>query len=178
MIIGLFKKTESGERMVDRFDTIDEANEYVKEATEDEGSVFDYFIKEMKEEDIRGKVKSYEDACSVLGQKPMDEEAMKAVGFREDEIARRKLETIAEALNEGWKPDWNDLEQAKYRPWFYIEKDYYGASAGLTSAFTNNAPSTASTNLGSRLCYRTATLAKYAAQTFTHLYEEILVTNW
>ena len=164
--------------MIDRFDTIDEANEYVKEATEDEGSVFDYFIKEMIEEDIRAMVKSYEDACSVLGQKPMDEEAMKTAGFREDEIARRKLETIAEALNEGWKPDWNDMNQAKYRPWFYIEKRPSGANAGLASAHTTYAPSSAYTNVGSRLCYRTATLAVYAAQTFTHLYEEILVTNW
>ena len=164
--------------MIDRFDTIDEANEYVKEATEDEGSVFDYFIKEMKEEDIRGKVKSYEDACRVLEQKPMDEEAMKTVGFREDEIARRKLETIAEALNEGWKPDWKDMTQEKYRPWFYIEKKSSGASAGLAYAFTSRTPSSAYANIGSRLCYRTHTLAVYAAQTFTHLYEEILVTNW
>lgn len=164
--------------MIDRFDTIDEANEYVKEATEDEGSVFDYFIKEMKEEDIRDEVKSYEDACSVLGQKPMDEEAMKSVGFREDEIARRKLETIAEALNEGWKPDWNDTNQAKYRPWFFIEKKSRGAHAGLAYAYTSKTPSSAYSIVGSRLCYRTATLAKYAAQTFTHLYEEILVTNW
>lgn len=164
--------------MIDRFDTIDEANEYVKEATEDEGSVFDYFIKEMKEEDIRDEVKSYEDACRVLGQKPMDEEAMKTVGFRKDEIARRKLETIAEALNEGWKPDWNDMTQAKYRPWFYIHEKSYGAYAGLACASTDNTPSSASAYVGSRLCYRTHTLAVYAAQTFTHLYEEILVTNW
>ena len=31
-----------------------------------------------------------------------------------DEIARRKLETIAAALNEGWKPDWNNTDQYKY----------------------------------------------------------------
>ena len=36
-------------------------------------------------------------------------EAFKACGFRPDEIARRKLETITEALNEGWRPETTSL---------------------------------------------------------------------
>ena len=43
-----------------------------------------------------------------------------ACGFRPDEIARRKLETITEALNEGWRPDWNNTNEYKYFPWFRI----------------------------------------------------------
>lgn len=177
MIIALFKKKESGDEMIDRFDTVDEASEYVREVTEDEDSVFDFYIEEINE-DMRDKVKSYEDACSVLGKKPMNEEVMKALGFREDEIARRKLETIAEALNDGWKPDWNDMSQNKYRPWYRIQRRTNGARAGLAYAAANYTPSLAYANIGSRICFRTRALADYAADTFTHLYEEILVTNW
>lgn len=136
----------------------------------------------MKQEttraDIRERVKTYEDACNVLGVRPMDEEAMKAAGFREDEIPRRKLETIAEALNKGWKPDWNDSSQDKYGAWFWIEPKPDGASAGLAYADTYNAPSDTGAHIGSRLCYRTRELAEYAASTFTRLYEQVLVTNW
>lgn len=128
--------------------------------------------------DIRERVKTYEDACRVLGVRPMDEEAMRAAGFREDEIARRKLETVAEALNEGWKPDWNDEQQDKYGAWFWIEPKSSGASAGLAAAYTVYAPSDTNVNIGSRLCYRTRELAEYAAGTFTRLYEQVLVTNW
>ena len=175
--IELFKKTENGEEYISRFDTVEEASEYVKD--ELEGSVFDYFTKEVEEEsDICDKVKTYEDACNVLGIQPMNEEAMKAAGFREDEITRRKLETIVEALNEGWKPNWNNKQQDKYGVWFWIEPKPNGAGAGLAYADTYSTPSYAYTDIGSRLCYKTRTLAKYAATTFTRLYEEILVKNY
>lgn len=175
--IELFKKTENGgEEYISRFDTVEEANEYVKD--ELESSVFDYFTKEVEEEsDICDKVKTYEDACNVLGIQPMNEEAMKAAGFWDDEIARRKLETIVEALNEGWKPNWNNKKQGKYGVWFWIEPKPYGAHAGLACANANSAPSSTDTLFGSRLCFRDYKRAEYAANTFTHLYEQILVTN-
>lgn len=136
----------------------------------------------MKQEtaraDIRERVKTYEDACRVLGVQPMDGQAMRAAGFREDEIARRKLETVAEALNEGWKPDWNNKQQDKYGAWFWIEPKPDGASAELAFSITSSAPSSTRTHIGSRLCYRTRELAEYAAGTFTRLYEQVLVTNW
>ncbi len=175
--IELFKRTENGEEYISRFDTVEEASEYVKD--ELDGSVFDYFTKEVEEStDICDKVKTYADACGVLGIQPMDEDAMKAAGFREDEIARRKLETIVEALNEGWKPNWNNRQQDKYGVWFWIEPKQSGADAGLACANTPDAPSSTDTGIGSRLCFKTRHAAEYAATTFTHLYEQILVTNW
>ncbi len=175
--IELFKKTENGEEYISRFDTAEEASEYVK--NELDGSVFDYFTKEVEEStDICDKVKTYADACGVLGIQPMNEDAMKAAGFREDEIARRKLETIVEVLNEGWKPNWNNKEQDKYGVWFWLNPKLNGAGAGLAYAFTHYAPSSTNTYIGSRLCFKTRRAAEYAANTFTHLYEQILVTNW
>ena len=177
--IDLYKKEDGDEKFVKRFDTVEEASDYVKDETEDEGNIFDYFMQEVEVTDITMKVKSYADACEVLGIQPMDEQQLKAAGFRQDEIARRQLETIVEALNEGWKPDWNDMNQDKYTVWFWVKPDKRGkGSAGLAFAASYSAPSLTLTHIGSRLCYHTSTLARYAAKTFTRLYEEILVTNW
>lgn len=106
---------------------------------------------------------------------------MKAQGFRPDEIARRQLETITEALNEGWKPNWADTDEYKYYPWFYIEvsevqtEGTCGATAGLSCAYTDDAASDSSANVGSRLCFHDRETARYAGRTFTDLYAQILI---
>ena len=150
---------------------------------EDSVSIFNFRVEEREYEDITNRVKSYADACKVLGIEPMDEDSMKAHGLRKDEIARRKLETITEALNEGWKPNWADTNEYKYYPWFYIEVDEKqtkdgntaGANAGLSCAHTANAASATLTHFGSRLCFHDSDTARYAGRTFTDLYEQILI---
>lgn len=137
--ICLYRKENGNENLQGRYDNVEEAQDTVKKLTEDEGngSIFDYFYKEEDYEEITDRVKTYEDACKVLGVEPINEQNAKAQGFRSDEIARRKLETIAAALNEGWKPDWNNTDQYKYYPYFYIQENAKGkGSAGLSSAAT------------------------------------------
>lgn len=137
--ICLYRKENGNENLQGRYDNVEEAQDTVKKLTEDEGngSIFDYFYKEEDYEEITDRVKTYEDACKVLGVEPINEQNAKAQGFRSDEIARRKLETIAAALNEGWKPDWNNTDQYKYYPYFYIQENAKGkGSAGLSSATT------------------------------------------
>jgi DNA-binding LacI/PurR family transcriptional regulator len=56
--------------------------------------------------DITKRIKSYNDACAVLGIELENEDVLTKLGFTKDEIAYRKLKTITEALNEGWRPDW------------------------------------------------------------------------
>jgi hypothetical protein len=166
-------------KVLGSFDNKEEAQDYVIEKAEEGEDVFSYTVSEEEVKDIRCKVKTYEDACSILGVEPINEEELKANGFREDEIARRKLEAITEALNEGWKPSWNDTEEYKYYPWFYIEPNkHYGAAAGLSCAYTSYAASAAYAYIGSRLCFKTSKLAKHAADTFTELYEKILVETF
>lgn len=138
--ICLYRKENENDslRLQGRYDGIEEAQDAVKELTESEGNgtIFDYFYKEEDYEEITDRVKTYEDACKVLGVEPINEQNAKAQGFRPDEIARRKLETIAAALNEGWKPDWNNTDQYKYYPYFYIQENAKGkGSAGLSCAF-------------------------------------------
>lgn len=176
--ICLYRKENGNENLQGRYDNVEEAQDTVKKLTEDEGngSIFDYFYKEEDYEEITDRVKTYEDACKVLGVEPINEQNAKAQGFRSDEIARRKLETIAAALNEGWKPDWNNTDQYKYYPYFYIQENAKGkGSAGLSCAFTNYAASHAYAIFGSRLCFYASRLARYASNQFTDLYEQILI---
>lgn len=89
-------------------------------------------VKMVAPKDITKRVKTYADACAVLGIEPMNETVLAKLGFTKDEIAYRKLKTIAEALNEGWRPDWANSNEYKYWPWFV----YNPASAGFSYATT------------------------------------------
>lgn len=176
--ICLYRKENGNENLQGRYDNVEEAQDTVKKLTEDEGngSIFDYFYKEEDYEEITYRVKTYEDACKVLGVEPINEQNAKAQGFRSDEIARRKLETIAAALNEGWKPDWNNTDQYKYYPYFYIQENAKGkGSAGLSDAYSINAAANTTASFGSRLCFYASRLARYAGNQFTDLYEQILI---
>lgn len=176
--ICLYRKENGNENLQGRYDNVEEAQDTVKKLTEDEGngSIFDYFYKEEDYEEITDRVKTYEDACKVLGVEPINEQNAKAQGFRSDEIARRKLETIAAALNEGWKPDWNNTDQYKYYPYFYIQENAKGkGSAGLSCADAYDAAAYAYARIGSRLCFYALRLARYAGNQFTDLYEQILI---
>lgn len=176
--ICLYRKENGNENLQGRYDNVEEAQDTVKKLTEDEGngSIFDYFYKEEDYEEITDRVKTYEDACKVLGVEPINEQNAKAQGFRSDEIARRKLETIAAALNEGWKPDWNNTDQYKYYPYFYIQENAKGkGSAGLSYAVTIDAATNTNASIGSRLCFYASRLARYASNQFTDLYEQILI---
>lgn len=175
--ICLYRKENGNENLQGRYDNVEEAQDTVKKLTEDEGngSIFDYFYKEEDYEEITDRVKTYEDACKVLGVEPINEQNAKAQGFRSDEIARRKLETIAAALNEGWKPDWNNTDQYKYYPYFYIQENAKGAYAGLSRANTDGTAANAGAYIGSRLCFYASRLARYAGNQFTDLYEQILI---
>lgn len=114
------------------------------------------------------EIKSYEDACKVLGVQPISENAVAAFPAedRKSMLAYHKLTIIARAINGGWKPDWNNRSQYKYYPVFYYE------NAGLSYAHTNRTASNASANIGSRLCFQTEAMSDYAAATFADLYTD------
>ena len=122
--------------------------------------------------------KTYEEACALIGEQPMNEKEMAKI-LRPDEIARRKLTTIAKALNgPDWEPDWHNRSQAKWRPWFWIKGLFFGGDAhsgandGLACADSFDAPSNATARIGSRLCFKTEALSDYAAETFLDLWDQ------
>lgn len=175
------KTKDAGSDIVGTFDTIEDADLAARDYIDNQAcgvTIFDMAVLPIEVTDACDNVKTYEDAYEALGVDPIDELAMAAAGFRPDEIARRKLETITAALNEGWKPDWNDKSQAKYVPWFWIEPQPGQTLAGLACAIALDAPSSTSATLGSRLCFKNARIARYAAEQFTDLYALILVENY
>ena len=46
----------------------------------------------------------------------------------------------------------------------------YGAYAGFAYAYTIYAPSAATAHVGSRLCFKSSALAKYAGEQFAEIY--------
>lgn len=87
--------------------------------------------------DTSKKITSYEDACKVLNIQPINEEVFNAFP-KEDQrsmLAYHKLTVITRALNNGWKPNWDDQNEWKYYPLFrYV-------NAGLSYAPTNDSAS-------------------------------------
>ena len=95
------------------------------------------------------KIASYEDACRVLNIQPINEEVFN-IFPKEDQrsmLAYHKLTVITRALNNGWKPNWDDQNEWKYYPLFrYV-------NAGLSYAFTSYAATYTAASIGSRLCF-------------------------
>ena len=114
------------------------------------------------------KIASYEDACRVLNIQPINEEVFN-IFPKEDQrsmLAYHKLTVITRALNNGWKPNWDDQNEWKYYPLFrYV-------NAGLSCAYTLAAAASSYADIGSRLCFPTSALAKYAAEHFADLYRD------
>ena len=124
-------------------------------------------------DNITDRLKSFEDACQVLGistnvpeVKGLPRKHQKAI------IANYKLITIAEALNEGWKPNWQDSDEYKYYPWFDMSNP-----AGVGVSNTYNTASLTYAAVGSRLCLKNRELAIYFGQTFTDLFNDSLLLN-
>ena len=114
--------------------------------------------------DVTERIKTFDDVLSELG-------IIKA-GFdlslstlESDEVAYRKLKLIAKALNEGWTPNWNDSNW-KYWPYFSL--------SGSRFSYFGYADDGSYSGVGSRLCFKTSALAKYAGETFTDIYKDFM----
>ena len=159
-----------------------------------------------KEKDTRPvteRVRTFDDACRELGDEHPFVKTYKNIllpdgNFDEDRdvIVYLRLRIITAALNEGWKPKFEEYEW-RYWPWYWLYKSRQdaeddnkgdedrvfeipeqlravlfggnaniGASAGFASSDSNADPSYTDANIGSRLCFKTRELALYAAKTF------------
>jgi hypothetical protein len=78
----------------------------------------------------------------------------------------QKLVIIIKALNEGWKPNWNDRSECKYYPWFDLESGFVLRSVSCNREISS---------VGYRLCFKSETLAKYAAAQFVDLYKDFFI---
>ena len=141
-------------------------------------------VKPVRPEDVKERVKSYEDACEELGIPVVTDWG----DMKIDEIAYAKLKTIVWALNEGWVPDWEDSDQYKYWVWFNMSDlnqwysrvvarscNYSYADGGVALAHCNYTSTNTYSNYGSRLALKSRDLAIYCGNTFASLWAEYLL---
>ena len=162
-------------------------------------------LKEEAKDDrpITERVKTFEDAVNILGNGHPFVQQYDAIVYDEvnkdnaDLIAYYKLRIITAALNEGWEPQFTE-DEYRYFPWFYLytqeewdkldeEKKESGvlfrgaanrgAAAGFVFADSSCAPSDACADFGSRLCFKTDALARYAGRQFAALYADYLLVR-
>ena len=176
-------------------------NAYKRESEEQKALLENMFGKDMfKPKDIIERVKTFEDACEVLGE---DHQYVKA--YREwmrisyadckDITAYLKLRIICAALNDVWKPTNSDCE-CRYYPWFYIytKKEYeklnkdekkkcrvvgrqsYDAYAfgGVVFSSLNISTSSSYSYHGSQIVFKTRELAEYCEKQFIDIWEDYL----
>lgn len=143
-------------------------------------------------------IKTYEDACTALGES-VDEEKLSNAGVPKHIIALMKLELVCKALWGGEVNVYPDAEGSRiyYYPWFWLyTKDEinsmssedrgcllsadadYGAVAGFGSL--SAAPRSSSSNAysGFRLCLDTEEKGVYFGQQFIELWAEYLAYNF
>ncbi len=119
------------------------------------------------------KLKTFEACCKKLGKDPVKElpypKPKNAV--QKTLNAYAKLFIIAEALNEGWVPNWADTNQSKYYPWFYFKEDKKALS-GFGLSYLVCVDGHSDSGVGSRLCFKSRELGEYAGKQFIKIYEE------
>ena len=120
---------------------------------------------------ITDRIKTFEDACKALGIKSKEVISItgndKALNNDLASInAYAKLIIITRALNDGWQPDWKDSNQYKYYPWFKM-------GSGLS--YDVYVLTCTDTCVGSRLCLKSAELAKYIGTQFSALYSDYFI---
>lgn len=76
------------------------------------------------------KEKPYEDACKILGLRPVAN--YKSYKLTDETRNFIKLETVAKALNEGWKPTAIDPKEVRYYVWGWNYTDNRKPSGLLT----------------------------------------------
>ena len=122
----------------------------------------------MSKKSIINKIKTFEDACIIAGVNPVlfNKHCLDCY-YPEHIIAELKLELIIQIINQGWKPNWDDKNQYKWYPYFnmaggfaFVDSYYY---------YVNSIA-----DVGSRLCFKTESDAKYVGKQFEYLYKIFL----
>lgn len=80
-----------------------------------------------------------------------------------------RLMIVFKAVNDGWRPDWNDRNQPKWSPWFWVLPSGVGFSDSITYDDDEDA------DLGSRLCCETSAKLRYIMDTFEEEFKEFML---
>ena len=152
----------------------------------------------LKPQDIKERIKTFEDAVNAIGEDHPLVAQYKAINnaFKEEDnnlhlFAYTRLTIIAEALNEGWRPEYTE-DEYRYYPWFglytqeeyddmddndkercrFVGRSYYNAHAigGLVCAYANVGSAYSYSYIGSRLAFKSHDLAIYCGKQFIDIW--------
>lgn len=152
----------------------------------------------LKPQDIKERIKTFEDAVKAIGEDHPLVAQFKAINnaFKEEDnnlhlFAYTRLAIIAEALNEGWRPEYTEGEY-RYYPWFglYTQEEYdelddddkkycrfVGRSnsdafayGGLVFANAYHGSACSYAYIGSRLAFKSRELAIYCGKQFIEIW--------
>lgn len=113
------------------------------------------------------KIKTFEDAMEATGRKEMPDFSSFPEDMRKHFEALFKMVVIVEALNEGWKPDWDDYNECKYYPWFEMSPSSFAfCDSSYDRGFAN-------AGSGSRLKLKSRELAEYCGKQFKDIWKYI-----
>lgn len=152
----------------------------------------------LKSQDIKERIKTFEDAVNAIGEDHPLVAQYKTINsaFKEADnnlhlFAYTRLAIIAEALNEGWRPEHTE-DEYRYYPWFglYTQEEYddmddedkeccrfvgrsshsAGAGGGLVCAYAYLGSAYSNTHFGSRLAFKSRELAIYCGKQFIEIW--------
>lgn len=176
-------------------------NAYNRASEEQKALLENMFGKDMfKPKNIMERVKTFEDACEVLGEYHQYVMAYREwiriyYAYCKDVSAYLKLSIICAALNDGWKPTFSDGE-CRYYPWFdiytkdgyeklnkdekkkchVISRSSYDAYAfgGVVFSSLNISTSYSYSYHGSQIVFKTRELAEYCEKQFIDIWADYL----
>lgn len=146
-------------------------------------SPFDFILEEVEYSEVNEIITDFESARETLGLKPNVAYIPKSGDVKrlvtdinpkhiEALIALNKLFTIAEAWNkeDGFFPNFSDLERDNYFPWFKYDSD----TSRFVYATTCNT-STAALVFEPHLCFKTPERAEQFGKQFADLYNKVFL---
>jgi hypothetical protein len=152
----------------------------------------------LKSQDIKERIKTFEDAVNAIGEDHPLVAQYKTINsaFKEADnnlhlFAYTRLAIIAEALNEGWRPEYTE-DEYRYYPWFglYTQEEYddmndedkeccrfvgrshsfASANGGLVYANAHFGSAHSFAFIGSRLAFKSRELAIYCGKQFIEIW--------
>lgn len=114
-------------------------------------------------------IEDVESACKYLGELDDDVRQLRLLqnipNLNRRTLAGQELIVITKALNEGTVLDWDNSNEYKYIPWWYLGKDFrldsvtYGIRSSRSCA---------------RLYYKSENLAQYSADKFKEIWKDYI----
>ena len=111
-------------------------------------------------------IKTFEDACKKLGINVINFNNEHS-NYKKHVLAFEKLTIIFEAINDGWKADFSNPNEAKYNPWFQWDE-----SSGFS--FRNSFFIQSISDVSSLLSTNTREKSDYIGKQFIDIYDDFL----